>query len=157
MSPSFLRRHYTSILGYLGNKNCIPRLIQKWKWFICGTCKLYYQLSIRHVYGFDSTRYAFRMVLHVRWHFLTTSLLIPTESFAMIQNTFSRIFYTLRYVIMLNTLRKVGYLENYVRWIYLTTDLNMGESRKYARSENVCSRICTQRRVQITAYINSFH
>ena len=37
------------------------------------------------------------------------------------------------YIIMLNISRKVEDHENYVRWIYLTTVLNMGESRKYAR------------------------
>ena len=42
-------------------------------------------------------------------------------------------------VIMLNTLHKVEYHENHVRWIYLTTVLYMGESQKYARtlSDNV--------------------
>ena len=33
-------------------------------------------------------------------------------------------------LIMLNTLCKIEDYENHVRWIYLTTVLNMGESRK---------------------------
>ena len=36
-------------------------------------------------------------------------------------------------LIVLNTLRKVEDHENHVRWIYLTTVLNMGQSQKYAR------------------------
>ena len=34
---------------------------------------------------------------------------------------------------MLTTLRKVEDHENHVRWIYLKTVLNMGESQKYVR------------------------
>ena len=36
-------------------------------------------------------------------------------------------------LVMLNILRKVENHENHVRWIYIKTVLNMGDSRKYAR------------------------
>ena len=91
------------------------------------------------------TRYAFCMVFHVRWNFLTTSLRIPPESLVTrvgfgdewweihlawktIQNAFSRIFYTLRHF------NQVAAHENHVRWIYLTTVLCMGKGQKYART-----------------------
>ena len=46
------------------------------------------------------------------------------------------IYFTLQgTLILLNTLRNVAGRENHVRWIYLTTVLNMGDSRKHARTD----------------------
>ena len=44
-------------------------------------------------------------------------------------------------LVKLNALREIEYNEKYmyVRWIYLTTVLNMGESRKYARGYDIVS------------------
>ena len=54
--------------------------------------------------------YTFCMVFHARWIFLTTSLGDELS-------TFSRILYTSRHVIHVNTLRKVEDHENHVIWI----------------------------------------
>ena len=50
---------------------------------------------------------------------------------------FSHTFTLQGTLVMLNTLRKVEYNENHVRWIYLTTILCMGESQKYVRTIGV--------------------
>ena len=51
-----------------------------------------------------------------------------------IQNAFSRILYTLRHDNQAKYTLNVEYHEDHVRRIYLTTVLNMGESRKYGSS-----------------------
>ena len=86
----------------------------------------------------------FCMVFHVRWIFLTTSLLrrwwdSETSGEKSISHGKPYRIHFLAYftlqgtLIVLNTLRKVEDRENHVRWIYLTTVLCMWESQNYAR------------------------
>ena len=99
------------------------------------------------------------MVFHVRWIFLTTtgtSLQIPSESrsatrvvfgdewleihltWKTIPNALSRVLYTLNLIKLNISLMCIDCIvadhENYVRWIYLTTVLCMGEGQKYPRN-----------------------
>ena len=61
-----------------------------------------------------------------------TSLQIPPESLATRWDFVT--YFTLQgALIIINTLFKVVHHENHVRWMYLTTVINMGERRKYAR------------------------
>ena len=104
-----------------------------------------YLLHMHTIHIGITTRYAFCMVFHVRWIFLTTNLRIPPESrfgdewwkihliWKIIQNAFSRILYTLMHF---NIMRNVADHENHVRWVYLTTVLCMGKCQKYARIQN---------------------
>ena len=75
------------------------------------------------------------MIFHARWIFITPSLRIPQVSELLCDILFSRILCTWGTLIVLNTLRKVEDHDNRVRWIYLTTVLNMGESRMYAKTK----------------------
>ena len=91
------------------------------------------------------------MVFHVRWIFLTTNLgeglRRGWDSETSVEKSISHgkpykmhflAYFTFQgTLIMLNILRKVEYHENHVRWIYLTTVLYMGESKKYARIQNL--------------------
>ena len=59
----------------------------------------------------------------------------PTTRVGFGDNMHFLAYFTLQgTLVMLNTLRKVEDQENHVGWIYLTTVLYMGDSRKYARN-----------------------
>ena len=138
--------------------DCLVVVVLFQPWYTMRYLRYSYQnIAIRNGTAFSQkvidnlSRYAFCMVFHVRWIFLTTSLRIPPESrsdegfgdewweihltWKTIQNAFSRIFYTLRH---LNQVKFTW--QNCRSWKPCEMDLSHNCSLYGGRSE-VCNKL----------------